>query len=217
MTVPPEENPYRPPSGPQGKPPMPPAYIPPAPPPKKSSSVGVILGGLLAAVIVIAFAVRVALHHMPSDSESLPAVTLTDMPTFTMTTSAPPKYVAGECVSMTGSSINPAFDKVDCASGKGNYVIAKAPESGAGCAENYSKYTKGSLKLCLIPVFEDGGCYNFSVAGISAETPKMDCSPFVVKATVLKDTVDTAACGPNVGKALAYPEIKVTYCLNQGS
>ena len=194
-------------------PPMPPAYIPPAPPPKaKSASTLVVIGAILVALVVGGWVVRVVLRQLPSDTQSIPAPTTTST-----TTSTPPKYVAGDCVSMTGSSINPAFDEVDCASGKGNYVVAKVPESGESCGENYSKYTRGSLKVCLIPVFVDGECYNFSVAGISAETPKMDCSPFVVKATVLKDTVDPAACGPNVGKALAYPEIKVTYCLNQGS
>lgn len=120
-----------------------------------------------------------------------------------------------------GGSFNPKFEKTACAENKHNYVVTKVPATSTEeCGETkdgYVKYTKGSsVNVCMAPVFVDGECYDFTLASLQAEFPKKACGGYmVVKAKVLANTVDKAACGQDerLALALAYPEIKTTYCL----
>ncbi|MFI6100010.1 hypothetical protein ACIA8G_31055 [Lentzea sp. NPDC051213] len=143
-------------------------------------------------------------------------------PTTTTTTTKPKPFAEiGDCVNMTGGSFSPSYEKVPCTENRHNYTVSKVPATGTEkCAEvedGYIKYTKGaSTTVCLIPVFVDGECYDFTLASLQAEFPKKACGGYmVVKAKVLANTVDKAACGQDerLALALAYPEIKTTYCL----
>jgi hypothetical protein len=141
------------------------------------------------------------------------------------TTSKPAPFAeVGDCVLLTGSSIQPDYKKIAC--GEHNYTVSKfTTTSSAKCGEpagGYVEYSKisvlDSFTVCLIPVFADGQCYDFSLAQLQADVPKKDCGAFAaVRAKVLVNTVDKAACGTNQALALAYPEIKTTYCFEQGS
>ncbi|NKE56825.1 hypothetical protein FXN61_08235 [Lentzea sp. PSKA42] len=141
------------------------------------------------------------------------------------TTSKPAPFAeVGDCVLMTGNAAQPDYKKVSC--GENNYTVSKvASSSSEKCgevADGYVQYVKFSVlervSVCLIPVFADGQCYDFSLAQIQAAVPKKECGTFgVARVKVLANTVDKAACGPNPLLALAYPEIKTTYCFTQTS
>ncbi|NGY65705.1 hypothetical protein G7043_43135 [Lentzea sp. NEAU-D13] len=139
------------------------------------------------------------------------------------TTSKPAPFAAiGDCVSMTGNAAKPDYKKVAC--GEHNYTVSKVGTSSSDkCGEltdGYVQYVQfsvlESVSVCLIPVFADGQCYDFTMASIQASVPQKDCGTFgVARVKVLANTVDKAACGPNPVLALAYPEIKTTYCFSR--
>ena len=141
------------------------------------------------------------------------------------TTSKPaPFAVVGDCVSMTGSAAKPDYKKVAC--GEHNYTVSKVGTSSSDkCgepADGYVQYVQFSIlesvSVCLIPVFADGQCYDFTMAAIQAAVPQKECGTFgVARVKVLTNTVDKAACGGNPLLALAYPEIKTTYCFTPNS
>ena len=143
------------------------------------------------------------------------------------TTSKPAPFAeVGDCVKMTGNAPQPDYKKVPCGENN-NYTVSKvASSSTEKCgepADGYIEYRRisvlESLTVCLIPVFIDGQCYDFTLADLKADVPKVACGrgPQVFKATVLANTVDKAACPVNQPLALAYPEIKTTYCFTQTS
>jgi hypothetical protein len=149
------------------------------------------------------------------------APTTTTAPRTTTSTPAPFAEI-GDCVLLTGNSLQPDYKKVAC--GEHNYTVSKFTTSSdakcGGPADGYLEYSKISMlesfTVCLIPMFADGQCYDFSLARLQADVPKKDCGAFgAVRATVLANTVDKAACGPNPVLALAYPETKTTYCFSR--
>jgi hypothetical protein len=161
--------------------------------------------------------------HFGGGSASTPIkATTTSTQTTTPTTTAEPAPFAevGDCVLMTGQSLQPDFKKVAC--GEHNYTVSKvASSSTEKCGaddDTYVKYNRfgvleKSVSLCLIPVFTDGQCYDFALGRLAAAVPRKECGSFgAVRAKVLADTVDKAACGADPLLALAYPEIKTTYC-----
>lgn len=154
-----------------------------------------------------------------------PAAALTTTPPTTTSKPAPFAEV-GDCVLMTGNAPKPDYKKVPCGENN-NYTVSKvASSSTEKCgepADGYIEYRRisvlESLTVCLIPVFADGQCYDFTLADLKADVPKVACGggPRVFKATVLANTVDKTACPVNQPLALAYPEIKTTYCFTQTS
>ena len=123
---------------------------------------------------------------------------------------------------MTGAAAKPDYKKVAC--GEHNYTVSKVGSSSSDkCGEltdGYVQYVQfsvlESVSVCLIPVFADGQCYDFTMASIQASVPQKDCGTFgVARVKLLANTVDKAACGPNPVLALAYPEIKTTYCFSR--
>jgi hypothetical protein len=150
------------------------------------------------------------------------AVTKTTTAPPTTTSKAAPFAEVGDCVTMTGNAVKPDYKKVAC--GEHNYTVSKVGSSSSDkCGEptdGYVQYVQfsvlESVSVCLIPVFADGQCYDFSLASIQAAVPQKECGTFgVARVKVLANTVDKAACGPNPMLALAYPEIKTTYCFSR--
>ncbi|MFS8095566.1 hypothetical protein LFM09_00340 [Lentzea alba] len=217
-----------------GQPPVPGQYPYPGPnpgqqypgypnpePPRKSSSGKALL--IVAGLVVLAVALSAAVFLRGGGKDDKAAAASSAAPTTTTTTTTKPKAFAeiGDCVSMTGGSFNPTYKKVECTANQHNYTVSKVPASSSEkCGttdEGYIKYTKGSsVTVCLIPVFAEGECYDFTLASLNAEYPKKACGGYmVVKAKVIAGTADKAACGTDerLALALAYPEIKTTYCL----
>lgn len=136
------------------------------------------------------------------------------------TTSKPAPFAeTGDCVLMTGDSLQPDYKKVAC--GEHNYTVGKvASSSSEKCGaddDGYVRYSRTSvlenLSVCLIPVFTEGQCYDFALGQLQAAIPKKDCGSFgAARAKVLANTADKAACGPDPLLAPAHPEIKTTYC-----
>ena len=191
----------------------------PAPePPRKSGKAFLIIAGLV--VVALGLSAAVFLGNWgskrPIAASSAPATTTT-----TTTTKPKPFAEVGDCVLLGGGSFNPKFEKTPCAENKHNYTVSKVPATSTEeCGtppDGYVKYTKGSsVNVCLIPVFVDGECYDFTLASLQSEFPKKECGGYmVVKAKVITGTADKAACGQDerLALALAYPEIKTTYCL----
>jgi hypothetical protein len=124
---------------------------------------------------------------------------------------------AGDCAKVTGVSAYPKYEKVSCDAGVHNYTVGKVLRSkGEKCGEDpsaYTKFSKDDVRLCLIPVFVDGLCYDLSFIAVDPELKPKECGKYAaLRAKVLANTVDKAACGESPALALAYPEIKTTYC-----
>ncbi|HEX8870300.1 MAG TPA: hypothetical protein VF821_31845, partial [Lentzea sp.] len=153
--------------------------------------------------------------------------TTTSRPATTSTTTSKPAPFAapGDCVSMTGLMFQPDFKKVPC--GEHNYTVAKVvteppPDEKCGTeADGYVRYERvaigeSSVTLCLIPVLVDGACYDVVYSMTKAALPQKECgSVGTARVTVLANTVDKTACGPNPVLALAYPETRTTYCFTR--
>ncbi|MFD4673614.1 hypothetical protein ACFWNN_28080 [Lentzea sp. NPDC058450] len=241
-----QENPWAAPQGPDRRPPEPrddmygpidpdpfSAYSGPAPQnqtgadvprplldvaPQHSARAGLLIGlGLLVLVVAIGAGL---LWFVGKDDLKFSTGTTTAPPPTTATSKPPPFAAVGDCVVLQGGSFDVKYTKTDCAENKHNYTVVKTMPTNEKCGaeeDAYIKYTKGyGMNVCLVPVFADGECYDFSLAALNAELPKKPCGGYmVVKAKVLVGTVDKAACGTDerLAVALAYPEIKTTYCL----
>lgn len=123
----------------------------------------------------------------------------------------------GDCVKLTGLETDMKYDEVPCSQNRHNYTVSKvmgsdSEECGAD-PDAYTTYYGRQGDLCLIPVFRDGQCYDFTLASITADNKAVDCGASeAIKVRVLVDTADEAACGPHTLKAMAYQEIRTTYC-----
>ncbi|MEU3643121.1 hypothetical protein AB0E59_07050 [Lentzea sp. NPDC034063] len=191
----------------------------PAPQPPKSSGKAFLI---IAGIVVVALGLSAAVFLGNWGSKRPVAAPSTSATTTTTTTTKPKPFAeVGDCVLLAGGSFNPKFEKTPCAENKHNYTVSKVPATSTEeCGtppDGYVKYTKGSsVNVCLIPVFVDGECYDFTLASLQSEFPKKACGGYmVVKAKVITGTADKAACGQDerLALALAYPEIKTTYCL----
>jgi hypothetical protein len=181
-------------------PPIPPAAAPGAVPPHRTSRVGLVtvsvLGFLLLTMLSAVFFV------LPGDST--------------------PSTAVGDCVKLTGIEIDLKYEKVSCDGRLHNYTVSKVLGLLDECGDDpdaYATYNndKGfnGEQLCLIPVFFDGECYDFMLSSHTAENPVVDCgATFAIKVRVLTNTADETACGADPVKALAYREIKTTYCFD---
>ncbi|MBB5956554.1 hypothetical protein FHS29_003140 [Saccharothrix tamanrassetensis] len=126
---------------------------------------------------------------------------------------------AGECASLTGTSTKPDFKTVDCGSAEANYTIAKVLDSTSGKCDGqyYDQYTETARrgpdsKLCLIPTFKEGSCYELTSSTTTMGYPPVDCGKAEVLKLVkhVKGSDDESACGD--GMALAFPEPKQAFC-----
>lgn len=224
MGQPGQPGPYGPPPGdPYGPPPgqMPPGQMPPGgpmgqpmpygPPPKKSGA-GKIIGSLVGVVVLVgAFILVRALLSGGLSSISEPSAK------------------AGDCASVTGTTISPKYKKVDCGSTEANYFIAKAMNSTTeACpSEDYAEYTESgrrssSLKLCLVEKLEEGKCYQEEIVKINMEGMKVvECpkapNEFAVQKILKIEKVvkaATAECGEATAVAYAEPAPGITYCVS---
>ncbi|NGY59357.1 hypothetical protein G7043_10520 [Lentzea sp. NEAU-D13] len=209
--------------GPYGPPPgqMPPGQMPPGgpmgqpmpygPPPKKKGGAGKIIGSIVGVVVLVgAFVVVRALI-----SGGLSGIT-------------EPSAKAGDCASVTGTTISPKYKKVDCGSTEANYFIAKAMNSTTeACpSEDYAEYTESgrrssSLKLCLVEKLEEGKCYQEEIVKINMEGMKVvECpkapNEFAVQKILKIEKVvkaATAECGEATAVSYAEPTPGITYCV----
>lgn len=194
-----------PPGGPMGQP------MPYGPPPKKKGGAGKIIGSIIGVVVLVgAFVVVRALI-----SGGLSSIT-------------EPSAKAGDCASVTGTTISPKYKKVDCGSTEANYFIAKAMNSTTeACpSEDYAEYTESgrrssSLKLCLVEKLEEGKCYQEELVKINMEGMKVVGCPaapneFAVQKILKIEKVvkaATAECGEATAVSYAEPAPGITYCV----
>lgn len=198
-------NPWAAPAGPAAGPFRPSAPVPPpAPgPPSRTSRVGLTIAAVLGVLLLAAGS---CVFYVFVKHGGLQATGTTT-----------PYGKAGDCVKLTGVSAYPKYEKVSCDAGVHNYTVGKVlGSSGEKCGEDtgaYTKFSSDDVRLCLIPVFVDGRCYDFSFVAVDPELKPKECGKYAaVRAKVLANTVDKAACGESPALALAYPEIRTTYC-----
>ncbi|MEV6604324.1 hypothetical protein [Kutzneria sp. NPDC051319] len=177
-------------------------------PPKKSRRLLAGIGGAVG-VIVVVIIVRVVIGLGVST-----AVSSADDAHNT---------AVGDCATVSGTLTSPKYDKADCTSDKANYTVGQVIKSSETCAEGYDSYyesgTLNNVKVCLAPIFKDGGCYKMQEASQDMGYPSLACTdPDVdnVQVKVVKDKADKSAC-ENPTAALAYPALKLTYCLAKPS
>jgi hypothetical protein len=203
------------PAQPSGSPPAPPVAPPVSS--KPVSRVGLVIASVLG--VLLLGMMSFVFYWVSKDGGLSTALSTTPSPT--VTTSALPAAKVGDCAKVSGASFNIKYEPVSCEGGLHNYTVSKVLGSQSEkCGEDRDSYTKyqgysgrKSVNLCLIPVFVDGQCYNFTTASFDAEFQTAPCGGLqVAKVKVLKDTADKAACGESPALALAYPEIKTTYC-----
>ncbi|MFC0430253.1 hypothetical protein [Kutzneria buriramensis] len=181
-----------------------------APVKKKRGRLVAILTGV--GVVVIGLIVKVALSFGLST-----AVTSADDAHNT---------AVGECATVSGTTTKPNYEKVDCASGKQNYVVGIVLKSTDECPtdkgydEYYEEGTLNNVKLCIAPVFEDGKCYDLvTTGGTTMGHPAIPCTdPNAIKIKVVKDKASASACtDPDPTHAIVYDPLKLTYCMSQPS
>lgn len=209
-----QPNPYGPPPGdPYGPPPgqMPPGQPMPYGQPPKKSAAGKIIGSVIAFVLVAGGVILVKSFI----GGGLNSIT-------------EPSAKAGDCASVTGTTISPKYKKVDCGSSEANYFIAKAMKSTSeACpSADYAEYTESgrrssSLKLCLVEKLEEGKCYEEELVKLNMEGMKVvDCSKgnneFAVQKVVKIEKMvkaATAECGEATAISYAEPAPGITYCV----
>ncbi|MDX8053382.1 hypothetical protein SK571_28745 [Lentzea sp. BCCO 10_0798] len=213
-------------AAPSGSPaPQTPFPVPPAPsaagvPPHRTSRVGLVIVGVLG-VLLLTLVAGVGIWFAKSDGLSRLAGPGTTSNPPTSTSSPLPAAEVGDCVKMSGASFNIKYDEVSCEGQLHNYTVVKVlADRSEKCGDDPGSYMKyhgyagrKSVNLCLIPVFADGQCYSFTTLSLNAEFQTAPCGGLqVVQVKVLANTVDKAACGASPALALAYPDIKTTYC-----
>ncbi|SDH00122.1 hypothetical protein SAMN05216553_114156 [Lentzea fradiae] len=195
---------------------MPPGQFPPGqpmpygPPPKKSGA-GKVIGSIVGVVVLVgAFVLVRALL-----SGGLSSIT-------------EPSAKAGDCASVTGTTMSPKYEKVSCDAPEANYFIAKSMKSTTeACpSEDYAEYTErgrrtSSLKLCLVEKLEEGKCYEEEIVKINMDGLKpVDCSkgdnPYAVQKVVKIEKfvrAATAECGEATAISYTEPAPGITYCV----
>ncbi|WP_330274019.1 hypothetical protein OG205_46080 [Lentzea sp. NBC_00516] len=134
-----------------------------------------------------------------------------------------PGTAVGDCVKLTSTETATRYEKVSCDGRLHNYTVSRVLGSrGGDCGEAPHSYTTYDSRkdlsehLCLIPVFFDGECYDFT--SHLAENKRMACGTTgATKVRVLTNVADEAACGPESSKAMAFKETTTTYCFTPGS
>ncbi|WP_329790238.1 hypothetical protein V1227_39905 [Lentzea sp. DG1S-22] len=165
--------------------------------------------------------VPTAVHLLPNGGGPASGSTMNTSPTV-ITTSVLPSATAGDCVKLGGASFNVKYEQVPCGTGTHDYTVSKVLGSQSEkCGEapgSYMKYHaysgRKSVNICLIPAFADGRCYRFTTFSLSGEVETPPCAGLeVLRVKVLTNTADKTACGSS--PALAYPDIKTTYCFTR--
>lgn len=122
------------------------------PPPKKKKTVWIVLGVVVAVAVAAVVALAVVSRVVGDDISDVKA---------------------GDCVSVTGSNSDVDFEKVDCGKTSPlNFIVADKLDSTDGSCggEQYSELTEDgddTTKLCLVPNFQQGKCYEIPLASLT--------------------------------------------------
>jgi hypothetical protein len=128
----------------------------------------------------------------------------------------PPKQ--GDCALLTGDTGRSRYQSADC-SANANYVAAGTVAASQDCPNGEDRSwvpvraIDPKVRFCLVPLYAEGECY--SGAKSTYDLNVVDCgdeNAFEVT-RVGKGPAPSCAAGE---KALAYPEVELTYCLRQG-
>jgi hypothetical protein len=127
---------------------------------------------------------------------------------------------AGDCAHVTGTTTKPDYKAVPCDSADANYRVGKTMSSTtASCGgQFYDEFTQTArrgpdTKLCLIPNWIEGNCYQIKEHSLDMGYPKVECSAAdAVKIEKVVNKVDEAACAKQAVPAV-FPEPPTTICL----
>jgi hypothetical protein len=132
----------------------------------------------------------------------------------------PHEAKVGDCAAVTGTTASAHYEVVACGSARENYTVGKVLDStSAKCPDGEDSYYEKNLfnfKLCLIPIFTDGECYEFDSAKPDMGYPRINCNDTAaVRVKVITGIADKNACGAKgADHTLVYAETKTTICLS---
>ncbi|MET9226555.1 hypothetical protein [Lentzea sp. NPDC003310] len=173
--------------------------LPPGPPLKKSRA-GLVVASVFGVLLLVAVSTAV---YLTKDSGT----------------------AVGDCLQLTGTEARMRYEEVPCGDGRHNYTVSKVLSSETElCGTyhgDYATYSGGWFSdenLCLIPVYVDGQCYDFTGGELHIDNRTVDCgAPEAIKVRVVPDTSDASVCGITAEVALGYPETNTSYCFTPGS
>lgn len=125
----------------------------------------------------------------------------------------------GDCALLTGDATRSHYQATDCSAGA-NYVAAGTVATSQTCPNSEERSwvpVRGidpKLRFCLVPLYDEGACY--AGADSTYDLDVVDCGERdAVRVTKVgrSDAAPSCAAGE---QALAYPEVKLSYCLGGG-
>jgi hypothetical protein len=126
----------------------------------------------------------------------------------------------GDCAHVSGTKSKPDYKAVACDSADANYIVAKSLSStSSSCGGTYDEYIESggrgpSTKLCLMPNWAEGNCYNLNDEA-NMGYPKIDCKPGTIKIVkIIKGSANESACPEGAG-GFTFPEPPTTICAAQ--
>ena len=129
----------------------------------------------------------------------------------------PPKQ--GDCALLTGDTGRSRYQAADCSS-NANYVAAGTVATSQVCpnSEDWSwvpvRSIDPEIRFCLVPLYTEGECY--LSAKSTYDLNVVDCGDRdAFEVTKVSKGVPAPSCAAGE-KALAYPEVALTYCVRRG-
>jgi hypothetical protein len=116
---------------------------------------------------------------------------------------------AGDCIAITGANTDVSFETVGCGdAGPLNFIVAdtldSASESCGGTQYPELTQTRGEAKLCLVPNFQQGRCYEVPMSSLTG-MKEVDCNSgsdsqinSVVKVTLRVESTTVPDCAEPV-------------------
>jgi hypothetical protein len=116
---------------------------------------------------------------------------------------------AGDCIALTGANTDVDFDTVDCSTaGSLNFIVADTLDSTSeSCGgSQYPQLTQsgGEAKLCLVPNFQQGSCYEVPISSLTG-MKQVECGTgggsqinSVVKVTLRVESTTVPDCAEPV-------------------
>jgi len=127
----------------------------------------------------------------------------------------PPKQ--GACAFLTGNPKDGRYRAVECDAPTANFVALGTVAKSAACPDASawdwvpSRGIDPNTRFCFAPLYAEGECYSDARSGYDLTTA--DCADQnAFRVDKLSRDVPAPACAAGE-KTLAYPSVKLTYCL----
>ncbi|MGW4211427.1 LppU/SCO3897 family protein [Lentzea sp. NPDC004789] len=127
----------------------------------------------------------------------------------------PPRQ--GACAFLTGNPKDGRYQAVECDASTANFVALGTVAKSAVCPEADAwdwvpaRGIDPDVRFCLAPLYAEGECYRDGRSAYDLST--VDCTdPGAFRVNKISRDVPAPACAAEE-KTLAYPSVKLSYCL----